>query len=366
MTSNTSAVTGILNPYGVFIVFSILITTTALIIFNRNILKASSEKGATPDIYTSTSKSIKRKLTWPFYLIDPLKRKKNIGRFANPVFIAEMRSKLFANPKFIIRTVSAIFILSIILLVLVAMQYAVNFSTNIVNMVSIVFQIGVVAMLAPGVSSGLITDEIVSGTLTSMRMTPISPLRMVIGKLQATFFYALVFIISSFFVLFAMAYLINQTVFPENGSMLSSAWWSKAAELASEPDWLQNVWNTYWRIAVWSGILLLATITFLTAGLFASSISRKTSIATAISYSITAGICLISLYPLVIEKKLSYELSRAVLSINPIISAMQITEGYFSKYPELWKTNIVLLLCLSGFFLIGAIIRTWYLFTARK
>ena len=366
ITSGTSAVTGVLNPYAVFTIFSIIISVIALVVFNRNILRPCLDKGDSLEIYTDSSKSIKRKLSWPFYLIDPLKRKKNIGRFANPVFVAEMRSKLFANPKFIVRTVSIIFILSMTILVLVATQYAVNFDTDMVNMVSIVFQIGVVAMLAPSVSSGLITDEITSGTLTAMRMTPLSPLQMVIGKLKATFFYALVFIVSSFFIIFAMAYLINQTVFPEDSFIFSVDWWHEAAKLAAQKGWLNEVWNTYWRIVTWTGILLLSTVTFLTGGLFASSISKKTSVATALSYSITATICLVSLFPVVIGDKLSYEASRAILSVNPIISAIQITGAAFHEYPDLWKSNIAVLLSLSGLFLIGATISTWHLFTVRK
>jgi hypothetical protein len=186
------------SPYAMYMLFSCAISVISFIIFRIKILKPASKKAKTQELYTEKKKAVKRKLTWPFYLIDPLKRKKNIGRFSNPVFIAEMRSKLFANPQVEVRIVSAIFILSLAILFLVATQYAVNFTSDIVNLVAIVFQIGVVAMLAPSVSSGLITDEITSGTLTALRMTPVSPVKMVAGKLKATFFYASIFIISSF------------------------------------------------------------------------------------------------------------------------------------------------------------------------
>jgi len=366
MSVKTMSISGALNPYMIFILISATITFIAFIIFSKNILRPPSKKSKTLDMYTGTSKSIKRKLSWPFYLIDPLKRKKNIGRWANPVFVAEMRSKLFANPKIIARMVSIIFILSLGILCLVATQYAVNFSSDMVNMVAIVFQIGVVAMLAPSVSSGLITDEITAGTLMPLRMTPITPVKMVAGKLKATFFYALIFIISSFFVIFAMAYLVNQNVFPEDGSILSGEWWSALMVKAKESGWLTKVWETYWRLAMWIVILLLSTVTFLTGGLFASSLSRKTGVATAISYAITAVICLVSFAPIVLGAKLSHTFSMLVLSVNPIAAAMQIMSGSaFQEFPGLWKYNIFALSLLIVFFLAGSIARSWYLFNKR-
>ena len=363
MSVRTMEVMGNLNPYMIFMLFSAAISFVSLLIFTRKIYRPSSVKGGTQEMYTGTAKAIKRKLKWPFYLIDPLKRKKNIGRFANPVFVAEMRSKLFANPKFVARTVSVIFILSLIILVLVATQYAVKFSTDMVNMVAIVFQIGVVAMLAPSVSSGLVTDEITSGTLMPMRMTPISPLKMVSGKLKATFFYALIFIVSSFFVIFAMAYLTHQNVFPEEGSVLSSEWWMEVLKRSKEPDWFVNVWATYRRIIIWVVILLLSTVTFLTAGLFSSTYSKTTGIATAMAYTITGVICLVTFAPIVLAAKLAHGVSFAILAFNPIAAAMQITNGnQFQDFPGLWQYNIMTLVGLTLFFLLASVTRIWYLF----
>ncbi len=306
-------------------------------------------------------------MTWPFYLIDPLKRKKNIRRWSNPVFVAEMRSKLFANPKVIARLVSIIFILSLGILCLVATQFAVSFSADMVNLVAIVFQIGVVAMLAPSVSSGLITDEITAGTLMPLRMTPITPVKMVIGKLKATFFYALIFIISSLFVVLAMAYLVHQNVFPSDESLTWSTWWTELLKMSKEPGWLIKVWDTYWRLAMWVVILLLSTVTFLTGGLFASSISQKTGVATAISYTITAVICMVSFAPIILGAKLSHTVSMLILSVNPIAAAMQIMSGSaFQQFPGLWKYNIFALISLIMFFLCGAIVRSWYLFNKQN
>jgi hypothetical protein len=307
---------------------------------------------------------VKRKLTWPFYLVDPLKRKRSISSFSNPVFVAELRSRIFGNPKFVIRTVSVIFISSLVIMTLVALQFGNMVRPESVRMAAIIFQLGVIALIAPGLSSGLITDEISSGTFVMLRMTTLSPLTVVLGKLKATFFYAMIFLISSFFVLFAMAFLEQQNVFPDS-SITSGAWWSEVAMKAKSVQWWLEVWNTYRRIAIWIMLLLLSALVFLSSGLFASSISKKTSVATAIAYVITASICVLSFAPLLLKAKLSQETAFLILSFNPLASALQVTNGYFQEFPGLWMKNISAMIALVFFFTIFATARTWHLFRTQ-
>jgi len=365
LSMETLSRSNLITPYTLFMAFSVVFSMVSFSFFARGITRpAVKSKAIQGEFYTSGSQAIKRKLTWPFYLIDPLKRKKNIGNWSNPVFVAEMRSKLFANPKFVVRTVAAIFIISLVILTLVSWQYSTMLRADTVRIVAIIFQICVVALLAPGVSSGLITDEITSGTFQMLRMTPMKPYTVILGKLKATFFYALIFIVSSFFVLFAMLYLEQQTVFPDI-SIFSPQFWTEVVQRSHQPDWYGKVWETYWRIVVWIIILLLSTVTFLTGGLFASSISKNTGMATAISYVITALICVVSMAPLVLGNKLSPTLSYWIISFNPITAAAQATNNSLSEYPGLWRANVVCLSSLIVFFLIAATIRTWYLFRTR-
>ncbi|OGV37666.1 MAG: hypothetical protein A2020_14945 [Lentisphaerae bacterium GWF2_45_14] len=350
------------NPFSIFVTSNIAILLGALGVFYFNILRAK-KTGAVPkgQIYTGFKKGLKRKLTWPFYLLDPLKRKNPIRKYSNPVFVAEMRSKLFANPKFVIRSVSAIFIISMLLLTLIAFQFGVGLRADTIRTVSIIFQIGIVAMLAPGVSSGLITDELVNDTLTPLRMTTIKPFTVVLGKLKATFFYAMIFIFSGLFVLFAMAYLEQQEIFPD-GTVLDDTFWLALFKKMGHLDWWQKFWETYYNVFLWIGMLLLSTITFLSAGLFSSAVSKTTAAATALGYSITAGICIVSFAPMVLGARLSYGLSFFILSFNPIAGAMQITNEAFQEFPNLWKYNIFLMALLTTLFIAAATFRMWYLF----
>ena len=353
----------VLTPFAIFLIASAVLALAGLLIFRRNIRRAEiRSKRQKGEVYSDTRKALKRKLTFPFYLLDPLRRKKPIGRFSNPVFVAEMRSKLFANSNFVIRTVSAIFVISMVMLTLLAFQMGEEIHAGTVRMVAIVFQIGIVALLAPGVSSGLITDEITNGTFDALRMTPISPLTLIFGKLKATFFYAMIFLVSSVFILLAMAYLEPTTCFPElsvtDPDFFPELW----KKIRQEPDWFENFRQSYRTIGVWVVILLLSTMTFLSAGLFCSAFAKSTPQATAGAYAITGIICLVTLVPVPLGEKFSHGMSFLLLSFNPIASAMQVTSDSFGIYPSLWIHNIFALLGLNLVFLTAATCRVYYLF----
>lgn len=362
------ALTATGSPLAVFLGFSTLIGGVALLWFRVRITRPPRQGGDRADeIYVDRRQALRRKLHWPFYLLDPLRRKRGIARGANPVFVAELRSRLFGNPKFVLRTVFAIFVTSMLIMTLVAVQYATFLSADVVRVVAIVFQLGVVAMLAPGVSSGLITEELASGTLLALRLTPLGPATVALGKLKATFFFAMIFVASSVFVIFAMAYLEPQSVFPEE-SWLSPQFWSELfGRMGHEPDWWSRCWLTYRRIVIWVAILLTSTITFLAGGLFASGMARSTGVATAISYALAATISLVTLFPLVLGEKLSPAVGTFVLGANPVAAAIQVTsESIFADQPELWSRNLLTLSGLTVIFLILATMRLWYLFRKQE
>lgn len=355
------------SPFTTFLIFSLVMTSVSFVIFSIFVQKSELfRKRKQGEVFTGTKKAIRRKLTFPFYLMDPLKRKKPIGRFSNPVFVAEMRSKLFSNPRFILRSVCVIFILSLLLLTLTAVQLSEEIQASAVRSVAIFFQIGIVALIAPGLSSGLITEEINRGTFSALRMTGISPITLIAGKLKATFFYALIFIVSSIFILLAMAYLEPQTLFPDI-SILDPGFCSALMEKIKSDDlWWSKFFDTYRSIFFWIVILLLATTTFLSAGLFASSVASNTSSATVISYAFTGFLCIVTLLPIPLQDKFSHTFSTLLLSLNPVAAAMNLTNGTLERYPDLWQTyiftGIILTFCLLG----GTVARVYYLFYRGK
>jgi len=306
-----------------------------IMLIDRKVVKLKQSKGTQyQEQYTGTTKAIKRKLSWPFYLIDPHKRKKPIHLF-NPVFSAEMRGKIFGRPQFIIWSLAGCIILCLVLLILVCVQYADILKPDTVRWVAILYQIGIVAILAPAISSGSITDEISSRTMLMLRMTPLTAWRVVIGKLEAALMYVSIFLVSSLPVLYALTDL--------------------------------EVEVNYWRIGAWCGVLLLTTVAFTTAGLCASAFSRKTSHATAISYCFAAFICIVTLAA-ELPGAVPLEVRQLWLTINPVVAALRITsDELFSDMPaDLWIHNLAFLGGISVLFVVLTSGRLYYILTQRK
>lgn len=259
--------------------------------------------------YDDTKTAIRRKLGFPFYLIDPLRRRNPIRRGQNPVFVAEMRSKLFGNPKFIIRGLAVCMSLSLGLLILIANQYGTFLDADKLRVAAIIFQLGVLAFLAPAISSGSITDEIASGTLLLLRLTPLSATRVVLGKLEASFLYVLIFLVSSLPVLGALAYLESTAA--------------------------------YWRLGAWLAVLVLSTVVLTAAGLTASALCRNTAAATAASYLFACTLCLAPLGVFLLGSRVSPEMQTWILTLNPVAAALQITsDTAFAGLPALWGRKL--------------------------
>ncbi len=278
-------------------------------------------KHSTVERYTDTKTMLKRKLGWPFYLIDPLRRKKPIALYRNPVFVAEMRSKIFGNPKFIIRALSGCICLSLVMLFLVTLQIG-DIEMDKIRAAAIIFQIGLVALLAPTVASSSITDEITGNTLLLLRLTPLSPFRVILGKFKAALLYVVIFLLSSLPVFLALVFLENNTT-PDFGNC-----WPKSfsgEDLRAAWEGIQTVGHTYWRVLAWCGVLLTTCLVLISGGLCASSFAKDTGMATAISYGFALLLTVGSLVVLLFGSRISLGVQAASLMFNPFVAALEIT-----------------------------------------
>ena len=329
------------NVYGMHLLGMLVFGTLFFLVFCYFILRPPSPKRTkTQDQYVDRKTTIKRKLMFPFYLIDPLKRKKPIAAWRNPIFVAEIRSRIFGKPKFIVRALSTCMILSLVVLTLVTMQFATQLDPDMVRLVAIIFQVGVVAFFAPAVCAGSITDERASGTLTMLRMTGISVRTIVSGKMKAGFLYVLIFLTSALPILWALSYLEAQA--------------------------------SYWRLLAWIVILVLTTVVFVSAGLCASTIMKSTGAATALSYAFSAILCLGSLGVLLFGARIGPTLQGVILSFNPIAAALQITsDKWFSDLPmlmgnRLWQNNMIILVALTVLLTAITTVRVHIIFNRRE
>lgn len=326
-------------------------------------------RNTTVSRYDDTKTMIKRKLGWPFYLIDPLRRKKPISLRQNPVFIAEIRSKIFGNPKFIIRSLTACISLSLCLLVLIVQQVG-ETDLDTIRAIAIIFQIGVVALLAPTVSSGSITDERTSDTLLLLRLSPLSAFKVVIGKMKAALLYVAIFLLSSLPVFLVLVYLESTTA-PDFLAMIPRG--ISLESLATAGNAIMECGKIYWRVGAWVGVLLTTCLILTSAGLCSSCFSPSTGVATAVSYGFALIVTIGSLSILLFSTRTSPDLHAAFLMFNPFIAAMEITldNSLASRLPALWGNRLwvnhliifsamtVILICISAF-------RVRYLFREQK
>jgi ABC-type transport system involved in multi-copper enzyme maturation permease subunit len=336
------AVTGINadEVYRLYLIGMSLLGCLFLLLFIRFVLRPPRRrKAAATEQYADRRTAIKRRLGFPFYLIDPMRRKKPISRWRNPVYVAEIRSRIFGRPKFIVRSLSACIVLSMILLMLTALQFATELDPDMVRLVAIVFQVGVVAFFAPAVCSGSITDERTSGTLTLLRMTGIPVRKIVLGKLKAGLLYVMIFLVSSLPVLWALTYLEAN--------------------------------SSYWRVLAWLAILVLTTMVFVVTGLCASTLAPTTGAATAISYGFAAFLCIGTLSVLLLGSRISPGVQAVVLCFNPLVAALQIaSDKWFAELPRifgnrLWRNNLIFLSGMTFILVAVAALRVRLIFNHR-
>jgi ABC-type transport system involved in multi-copper enzyme maturation permease subunit len=318
----------------------LLLTALLFVLFCYFILRPlRSRKARQQQQYTDIRTTLKRKLVFPFYLIDPLKRKRPIALWRNPVFVAELRSKIFGKPKFIIRALATCITLSMGILILIAFNFATVLGPDHVRFVAVVFQFGLIVLVAPLVSSGSITEERNSGTMLLLRITPVSAWTMVMGKMKAAFMYVLIFLISSLPVLFALTYLETEAA--------------------------------YWRIGAWVITLLLSALVFTLGGLFASTFMSTTAAATALSYTFAFALSVVTLSVLLFGERISATVQTVFLTLNPLVAAIQITsDEWFAEYPMLfgnaiWKNHLYLFSALAVCMLVVAAIRVRQIFHER-
>ena len=303
------------STFQIYVVGMIAIAAVCFLVFSIGLARpVNSRKTKAQEQYTDFRTSLKRRLGFPFYLIDPLRRKRPIARWRNPVFVAELRSKVFGKPKFILRALAACIVISITLLILICLNFASIFGPDNVRVVSVLFQFGLIVLLAPVVSSGSITEERTAGTLGLLRMTPLTAWTIIFGKLKAAFMYVLIFLLSSIPVLFSLAYLETQAA--------------------------------YWRVGAWSGALILTAVVFILIGLVTSTFMKSTAAATAMSYGITFLVSVGTFSVLLFVYFFSDQAKAAVLAVNPVVGAIQITSDvWFSELTlfgrPLWQCNLV-------------------------
>lgn len=119
------------------------------------------------------------------YLVDPQRRKAGIPFWLNPVMVKEFRTRKFGRLHWLMRLVAVGGIVSLLLTV-VAATGTVNWGVERIAASMVLMQISFLLLLGPSLGANLIAAEVESGGWQLLRASPISPWRILSGKLLST------------------------------------------------------------------------------------------------------------------------------------------------------------------------------------
>ena len=118
------------------------------------------------------------------FLIDPARRKAGIPRILNPVMVKEFRTRKFGRLHWLIRLIAVCAIASLLITVL-ASQGTVTWGIDRIAGPMVLLQMALLLLVGPALGAGLIAAEVESGGWQILRVTPISAIRILFGKLMS-------------------------------------------------------------------------------------------------------------------------------------------------------------------------------------
>ncbi|MEX2016221.1 MAG: ABC transporter permease [Candidatus Hydrogenedentales bacterium] len=190
---------------------------------------------------------VRRRKSFPFYLIDPLRRKAAIEDNRNPMLVRELRWGLFNRGTVLIRVFYCAFVVYFFISVGGSFIGDVREFAVLFVMIQIVLTI----LVAPALIANSLTKEYELRNADMLRMTLLRPREIILGKWFA--------------------------------GALSLAPMLMAAVLTTVPLLYTNIdeWET---LIAGYGTLIVSALTCLSLGLFASLLTRRTAPALAITY----------------------------------------------------------------------------------
>ena len=264
-----------------------------------------------------------------FFLVDPRRRSSSMSGMVNPVMVKEFRSRRFGRSHWTLRLVAVCAVLSLGLSYL-AVQEALGWTVEVIGGALVLMQIALLILFAPSLAAGLISTERESGSWQLLRMTPLTPGRILRGKLLSVAWPLLLLLCATL-----PGYLVMMSVKPE---------------LATQ---MQRVVASLALTAVFAVLVSAA----------ASTLFRSTAAATTTSYLALLAVCL---GPLLIwlgrGAPFGPRTVERALTISPVAAALVAAEtpGFttYELLPTTWW--IIGSACLA--LLVFLIIRTWQLY----
>lgn len=283
-------------------VFSIL----TILRLNPRIFDRSRSQGVITDDRSQSQRWLRRFL----FLIDPQRRSGEIGSYTNPVLIKEFRTRRFGRSHWTLRIVAGCAIISLGLTYL-SSSGSLDWGVETVGGLMVILQVGLIILMTPGLSAGLLSAERESGGLALLQVTPLSPMRILIGKLMSAVLTTLTILLATLPGYLVMIYI--------KGSLRQQV------------------------LYVLVCLLLLATFTVVISALV-GSYSRRTAAATATSYAVVSVFCAGPMFFWLGSASLGHHTVESALLISPMAAALSVMEvkGFetYNLVPATWSIII--------------------------
>lgn len=116
------------------------------------------------------------------FIVDPGRRSRAMSWFVNPVMVKEFRCRKFGRLHWLLRLVAVCAVLALALAILTTTR-TIAWDVSTIGGILVVLQVALLVLITPSLSAGLICTERESGGWVLLQMTPMSPARILWGKL---------------------------------------------------------------------------------------------------------------------------------------------------------------------------------------
>lgn len=157
---------------------TVLYSVWTLSRLNHTIFDQSRAAGKISDDQSLAVRTARRVM----FIVDPQRRSGSIGRFTNPVMVKEFRCRRFGRLHWLLRLIAACAVLSLGL-TYSTVTGTVDWGVDMIGGIMVLLQVALLVLITPSLAAGLISTELESGGWPLLQMTPMSPLRIVWGKL---------------------------------------------------------------------------------------------------------------------------------------------------------------------------------------
>jgi len=258
-----------------------------------------------------------------FFLIDERRRRRAIGLWINPIFVLDIRTRV-AGLANLLRACFACLIFALLLVILVSGTWGAT-RPDVIRLIALAFQIGLISLLGPSLTIGAIAAEVEGRTWDQLRMTPISAWTLFTGKFAAAAALSMMLVVASAPVFLAVLY-------------------------------IPSVVEMRFLVAMFMVTIVMIAFT-LSAGFFFSVHCATTARAAAWAYGCVAMVTVGTLVGLVLRERLSEAAAKIVLAFNPVVTVVgAVSDRWFAEFGR-WQSNFIALGIVSLLFMAGSLYR---------